>query len=347
MGNKIDSHKTALKEKQRKENILWRTLLECLSEIAELNPWDKIPCKVPFAYIPESNDQMIFFSCVQEADDSKGFLVYPSPRDYQYGTLSQESEKEETRQFIEMENYGVFFTKKDDVPEEIQAIYTQLAVDFGDGLWPWVSHKRHGYWSQTPHEQELAFVVDCLDNLHMQLLALQEIDAIPDYENGEMLLRYYSAEDDLWYNVIAPFAIPPEVISTLMMTEDSPLMEELSQLPVSTSVPRMEFDFGWLDEPVQDEENDIPYFPLHVVVTDRQADKQLSLYHCKPEDFIGCALTALSEVFRKHGIPETLYVCRDESYDLFEDLTQKLGIQLKRVKHLPSAERILRALDAV
>ena len=44
---------------------------------------------------------------------------------------------------------------------------------------------------------------------------------------------------------------------------------------------------------------------------------------------------------------ETLYVCRDESYDLLEDLTRKLGIHLKRVKHLPAAERVLRSLDAV
>ena len=45
--------------------------------------------------------------------------------------------------------------------------------------------------------------------------------------------------------------------------------------------------------------------------------------------------------------PSTLYLCRDESYDLFEDLAQKLGVKIKRVKRLPAAERILRDLGAV
>lgn len=347
MSNKIDVRKAALKDKHRKENALWRVLLACLSDIAKMEPWDKLTHEIPLAYIPKSDDQMIFFSCVRESEHSMGIFIYPTPRDYQYGTLAQENDREEARQFIEMECFTAAFTTKDEVPEKVLRVYQRLAVDFGDGLWPWVSHKRYGYLDETPHADDLAFALDALGNFHMQLCALKETNAVPDYDKGEMLLRYYSPEDDLWYNVIAPFALPPEVSSAFITLKDSPLILELSQLPASTDIPRMELDYGWLDEPVQDKANDVPYFPMHLVVSDRLNDQQLSLYHCRPEDFIGCALTALADALRKHGLPETLYVCRDESYDLLEDLTRKLGIHLKRVKHLPAAERVLRSLDAV
>ena len=73
----------------------------------------------------------------------------------------------------------------------------------------------------------------------------------------------------------------------------------------------------------------------------------LCLYRCRPEELMNCAFTAWREVVEEHGIPSTLYLCRDESYDLFEDLAQKLGVKIKRVKRLPAAERILRDLGAV
>lgn len=89
------------------------------------------------------------------------------------------------------------------------------------------------------------------------------------------------------------------------------------------------------------------YFPFEVFLTDRETGEVLRLYRCSPEEMMECAFTAWRDVVKKHGIPKTPYACRYDRYDLFEDLAQKLGVKLKRVKRLPAAEGVLRDLGAV
>ena len=347
MGKTIDFQKAARKEKQKQENSLWRTLLDCLSAITAMHPWTQVDAGAPFAYIPEDGEQLILFHCVQDAPDSMGILVFPSPKDYPTDSGEKTTAREDARAFIEMEQYSVFLTRREEVPDEMQKIYRRLALDCKDGLWPWVIHKRRGYLGRVPEGDDLAFLLDCLGNFHMELKALEAGSSKPDFANGEMLLRYYSPDDKLWMNMIAPFFLPQELRHPTIFREDSPKLQELRTLPAADTVRRVEFDFGWLEEPVQDKADDEPYFPAQVVLTDRQTGEVLCLYHCSPDDLMDCAFTSWSEVLHAHGLPETLYVCRNDSYDLFEDLAQKLGVKLKRVKHLPAAERVLRHLGAV
>lgn len=347
MGKTIDFQKAARKEKQKQENGLWRTLLDCLSAITEMHPWKQLDAGAPFAYIPEDGERVILFHCVQDAPDSMGIVVFPSPGDYPAHAGEKTTAREDARAFIEMEQYSVFLTRRKEVPEEMWNVYRRLAVDYKDGLWPWAIHKRRGYLGRVPEGEALAFLLDCLGNFHMELKALQAGHTKPDFANGEMLLRYYSPADKLWMNVIAPFSLPEELSHPIIFREDSAKLRELRALPAADTVRRVEFDFGWLDEPVQDKPGDEPYFPAQVVLTDRQTGEVLCLYHCRPDDLMDCAFTAWSEVLHARGLPGTLYVCRNDSYDLFEDFAQKLGVKLKRVKRLPAAEKILRNLGAV
>ena len=339
MGKPIDFQKAARKEKQKQENGLWRTLLDCLSAITEMHPWKQLDAGAPFAYIPEDGERVILFHCVQDAPDSMGIVVFPRPviirpmperkplpgrrtRFHRNGTVQRVSDPPGRNAGRNVES----------IPPACGGLQG-WAVALGDS-------QARGYLGRVPEGEALAFLLDCLGNFHMELKALQAGHIKPDFANGEMLLRYYSPADKLWMNVIAPFSLPEELPHPIIFREDSAKLRELRALPAANTVRRVEFDFGWLDEPVQDNPGDEPYFPVQVVLTDRQTDEVLCLYHCRPDDLMDCAFTAWSEVIHTHGLPETLYVCRNDSYDLFEDLTQKLGVNLKRVKRLPAAERV-------
>lgn len=347
MGKKLDFQKEAKREQKKREEQLWRTLLDCLAAITRMNPWDQLDSADPLAFIPKSNDRMVFFSCIQDAEDDVGIMVFPSTQDYRFSCCGEITARQAARNYIEMENYGVFFTPKEDVPEEMRKIYRRLALDFGDGLWPWVIHKRRGYVGAVPAGESLAFLLDCLGNFHMQLQALKAAKSAPDFKNGGMMLRFYSPERKLWLNVEAPFELPPEETHTVVLREESPKLRELKSLENSALARKVEFEFGWAELPAQGSTDEEPYYPMQVIFTDRESGQLLSLYQCRPENIVDCAFTAWSEVLHQYGIPEFLYVSRGESYDLFEDFASKLGVKIKQVKRLPAAQRILRDQGAV
>ena len=347
MGKRIDSQKLRRREQRRNENGGWRTLLACAAEIASMDPWERLGSGDLIAYIPQSGDRMIFFSCVLDMDDSFGIMVFPSPADYRRTNGQSASARQETRDYIEMTAYSVNFTRKEDVPPENLQLYKRLSVDFGDGMWPWAACKPCGYTGRMPRGEEVFDLLDCLGNFHMALKALETGLRQPDFANGEMLLRYYSPERKLWQNVIAPFDLPPFERSPLEMRADSPKLKALRALPTAQEVRRVELDFGWLPELHQENARDEPFYPLVVALADRETGRELSCHTCRPEEMMDCILTAWAVALRENGIPQTLYVSRDETAALLADFAQKLGVKLKRVKRLPAAGRALRDAGAV
>lgn len=347
MGKKIDFEKAAKKQRQKKEDALWSELLKCVSSIAKMHPWNQVDSSAPFAYIPTSTEDIIFFSCVQDANNSVGLMVFPSAQDYKSILSQKMTAREEGRRFIEMENYSIYFSHAEEVPLEMQHIYRRLSLNFPDGLCPWIIHKRRGELGMPLEASELPFLLDCMGNFHMMIRSLTEGKLTPNFESGNMLLRSYSPKDKLWMNAVMPLCDLSNTSNPILIKEDSPKLQHLQTLSASNTLRRVEFDFGWLDEPVLDQPKTPPFFPMQVIFTDRQTGAVLSLYECHPKDFMDCAFTAWSEVIQKHGIPETLYLCRDESLDLFQDFTKKLGVKIKHVKRLPATERIMRDLGTV
>ena len=214
-------------------------------------------------------------------------------------------------------------------------------------MWPGAACKPCGYTGRMPRGEEVFDLLDCLGNFHMALKALETGLRQPDFANGEMLLRYYSPERKLWQNVIAPFDLPPFERSPLEMRADSPKLKALRALPTAQEVRRVELDFGWLPELHQENARDEPFYPLVVALADRETGRELSCHTCRPEEMMDCILTAWAVALRENGIPQTLYVSRDETAALLADFAQKLGVKLKRVKRLPAAGRALRDAGAV
>lgn len=350
MDNTIDFQKAARKNRKSKlDKELWLSLLACLSDVTQEDPWDLLEFGAPAAFIPQSADQMIFFNCmVDEETELFSILVSPSARDYNLLTAEgPHSFRQEMRRYIEQESFTVLFCPKELVPDDLCRIYRQLSLDFGDGPWPCIHYKRAGYTSQLPQRDQLAFLLDCMGNFVMLLRAAKTFENKPDFENGEMLLRFYSPEQQLWLNAAVPFSMPPTFFPSLLLQEDSPLLKELKGLSPSDSVRKMEFELGWITDPTVEKPRETPFFPQLVVLTDRETGDILWVSQCRKEEYLGCALDAWTNALKQYGIPKMLYVSRDESYDLFEDMAPKLGIKLKRVKRLPAAERFLREMDEV
>lgn len=347
MGKAVKFKKSVGQKKKKRDDDVWRGLLPCLMDVVDQKPWDVLDFTDPVAWISEDYERMVFFMCIDDGQDPMSILIFPSYEDYQRMMEEQETIRQEMRCMIELTCYGIAFCFKEELTDEMLEIYRRLSVDFGDGLWPEFSYKRWGYAEELPRGEELLFLMECLGNFCMELRALREFKSRPDFDSGKMLVRYYDADEKLWMNAEAPFVKPPEQRRVVSVDETSPALQALKELPRSTSARKMEFEIGWRKKKEQQKAKDTPYYPVQIILTNRETGEALALPCCQPEDKLQCVFYTWEEVLQKYGRPEALYVCRNETYDLIESLAQNLGIKIKYVKRLPAAERILRKLGGV
>lgn len=104
MAKKKSSRKKARNQREIDNRRDWHALLQCITVIAQMDPWDMLAPDDTCACLTADGSQMIFFSCVK--DDEQGLIVFPSVREYRRASVEPGSTAEELRNFIESENYS-------------------------------------------------------------------------------------------------------------------------------------------------------------------------------------------------------------------------------------------------
>ena len=328
---------------QQKDLRVWRTVMEALHAIQNLEPWTFLWPEDTFLYLPKAEDRSIFFRWVFAAPNEVVLTVYPSLLSYRKSLETPQTYRESTRNFIESSYFEIYQTKAEDIPAALRSVYRELGVDHGDGLWPFVTHKRWGYDEALPRGRHLLLLENALGNLFMQLRAVEAKPGSVDFTKGEMCVRFYSPDQGMWVNAAMPYALPPKDPPFLQLNQDSThVTQPLLDLPRSQTLEQVDFDFGWLDDSDRKKMEEPRYFPMITVFTDHKTGNPLLTYRCHPDELIECAFHQWEALIQQHGRPETLYVARDETFGLFNDFAQHIGVTCRQVEHLPTTEEYFR-----
>ena len=127
---------------QQKDLRVWRTVMEALHAIQNLEPWTFLGPEDTFLYLPKAEDRSIFFRWVFAAPNEVVLTVYPTLPAYRKSLETPQTYRESTRNFIESSYFEIYQTKAEDIPAALRSVYRELGVDYGDGLWPFVTYKR-------------------------------------------------------------------------------------------------------------------------------------------------------------------------------------------------------------
>lgn len=341
---KVNDRKLQMEQNKR----LWRELFELVGQIFALHPWEHFQSGNVFALAPGGNADAVFFDIEHDRLlHTRSLTIYPSRKDYvRFLNASQGSSREQARQQIEQARCTLFLGAREQLPEQMLSCIKKVGVTFGSGLWPWIEYKPHGCAPILPDETALRWILDMLGHFRMQLHAVVEQKQRIDFANGEMLLRVYNPSHKVWMNMTAPFVLPP-VQPPVPLCTDAAQLTALADCPRAEQVERIEFDYGWLTEPVCDQAGDIPYYPMLLVFTDRVSHQTLAHVRCHPDAFRAQVFSVWCDLLEQYGRPETLYVSREENMELFLDFANQTRIALKQVKRLPAAEKVLRDAQAI
>ena len=147
----------------------------------------------------------------------------------------------------------------------------------------------------------------------------------------------------MWVNAAMPYNLPPKDPPFLQLNQDSAhVTQPLLDLPRSQTLQQVDFDFGWLDDSDRKKMEEPRYFPMITVFTDHKTGNPLLTYRCHPDELIECAFHQWEALIQQHGRPETLYVARDETFGLFNDFAQHIGVTCRQVEHLPTTVEYFR-----
>ena len=92
MAKKKSSRKKARNQREIDNRRDWHALLQCITVIAQMDPWDMLAEDDTCACLTADGSQMIFFSCVK--DDEQGLIVFPSVREYRRASVEPGSTAE-------------------------------------------------------------------------------------------------------------------------------------------------------------------------------------------------------------------------------------------------------------
>lgn len=335
-------------KKSRKPSSLvgsaaFRKLYDAALHILTLQPWNYFTAGDFFIQYPKNSERMILACTVNSSAEGFGVLVYPNPAFCPDSVLSSDAFDISEREYIESEEYVLFFDAWSELPASAQKLLTSIGVTpTKSALYPWFSHKTFGHPGADLLPVDYPIFSDILGNLIMQYRSVLEQGLAIDFAAGQSLVRVYDPKAGLWYNFASKIDFAPKTPVSITMRDDSPKLAALRKCPVCTEITRVEFDFGWDSEPVVDKESNIPYYKMYVLFADRVSGKRLTYYSCHPDEFMDAAFTAWAELIQQYGKPQTLYLSMSESVGLFQDFADKISVKVKIVKHLPAVQRLFR-----
>ena len=183
---------------------------------------------------------------------------------------------------------------------------------------------------RPPGRRELESICAALSELIMMLKAIASQPPNRFFENGATLVRSYDPSVGLWHNMTTDLFGQMDLRAPREVNEGSALWMELKGLRPG-DMKGLELDYGWLAR--EDEEG----FDCAVTAVDRNDPYRSRNDLYDADDAVSGIIQTFLNAAREFGLPKKLYVCRDETEDIFSDIARITGVELKRVKRLPNA----------
>ena len=184
--------------------------------------------------------------------------------------------------------------------------------------------------SRLPDRRELERICVVMNELIMMLKAIASQPPNRFFENGATLVRSYDPSVGLWHNMTTDLFGQMDIRAPREVNEGTKLWMELKRLRPG-DMKGLELDYGWLAR--EDEEG----FGCAVTAVGRNDPYRSRNDLYDADDAVSGIIQTFLNAAREFGLPKKLYVCRDETEDIFSDIARITGVELKRVKRLPNA----------
>lgn len=217
------------------------------------------------------------------------------------------------------------FENREFIEDEDYQILRKLGLRFrGKNAWPLFRSYQPGYVPWYVTDDEARFLTLALEQ------AIQVCRQY--YENPEVLkppmmtqLLVRVLDGDTWHDEwLEPWDLEEKEVTGRFVKE-----EDLEEILKFSHKGVLEVDYYFYPEPVQEETDQRPYFPHTILWADHESGLLLNTTLSEPNEWVPSLLKSFQEVTESRGsLPHKIQVQKVEIYDLMENITSKLDIEL-------------------
>jgi len=231
-----------------------------------------------------------------------------------------------------------FEDRKDLRKPDLQVI-KELGLKFrGRNAWPLFRSYRPGFHPWYLTDREAVYLTLALEQAREVALRFKEDpEMLTPSEKNRYLVRVPEKGERGWRWRDEWLEPPPEREEPAVEPPDEGLLDEIRKAaPARRGI--WEVDLFYLPSAVKEGER--PYYPQMLLWVDHHSGFILGFELAKPGEYgLKFAEKFAQLVENLQLLPQEIWVCREEAFELLEPLADGLGIGLKWVNRLPAVER--------
>ncbi|GIP35133.1 plasmid pRiA4b ORF-3 family protein [Paenibacillus sp. J2TS4] len=327
------------------EAALWHKLFSLAAQFNKLQPWMWMSDIDLFAVADEKSGEVGYCSVLGEGQELFGLAVYKGEEGLRALLQIMSGElKEADAAFVQKSLLLSFEDRKDLSADEYELIQLTGMKFRGRKAWPSFRSYEPGYYPWHLSEAEADFLIRVLEQA---LIVLERVRKEPHILNSGDDSRIFTRSStiegdrtlwkDSWLNIEPPASSSQVCESVISDIQQAQIKKNYKQ---DSAV--WEYGLFYGPTPVQEEEDERPYYPRFHMCLDQRSGQVLTYDLVGPEDDLNHHLQhhLVSSVEAVGSIPSRIWVENDQAYGVLLKLCQRLGIQLERVNKLPVMEHV-------
>jgi hypothetical protein len=325
----------------------WENLYRTAIDFWRIQPWQWINDTDLFG-VKNPEDGEIGYCCVVGAlGEFLGLVVYLGTEGLESYLKIQGSESPEEDDLSTGKCLTASLEDRKTLQKPDLEVIKRLGLRFrGTKSWPLFRSYEPGYYPWYLNQRQVRFLTHALTQAADVTLRIKQSRVLlSGSEDGRYLVRVAEQNGpelqwrDEW---LAPASLEGTKCGV-------PVPDELRLQRIKKRDVRQagiwEIDFSLVPMPIQ--EGHRPFYPLCLLIVDQSSGFVLRS-HLESKDLHGPEfqnqmLSAIEEISL---LPQEIWVKRDEVFQLFEPLTSRLGLKMKRVKRLKEVELARRSMES-
>ncbi|WP_167751311.1 plasmid pRiA4b ORF-3 family protein [Lentibacillus salicampi] len=323
----------------------WYDVLSKAKEFQKLKPWDTLFDEHIFAVMDPVTQERLYCSVLGGAGEVFGLAVYIGDTGYRSLMNTLTTEEPDFQSVINQRSILLSYEDREDLEKEDYALIKSYDIPFrGRKSWPSFRSNKPGLYPWFMDDDEARLMLLGLERsievYHEVMNGLELPDMLFD---EEMLVKVPREQNSgvVFDNQIVELEDREQELPNVTLAV-SELDLKRMQKPKETLPATIEFSLEYMEMPVQNEENERPFFPLLVLAVEQT--QGLAIYHnmltaaSNPASLIQSELLKVFESM--NGIPGNIMVNHKTAHFL-APLIDKLNLNVEVEEDLPVIRQVM------
>lgn len=310
----------------------WRKIYLYANRIAELDPWSCLSETDTFVLIPKGKRAEHYYCFLQESCDRRAIAFYDRGLHYMEAKERLHGTNSKQEPVFWLQDAVIFILgDREDVSKENYALIKALDIKCrGRGAWPFFEEYRVGYAPRSVPDNLLDTLLDDLGNLWVMTRMVLSGTVQVDFPKGEIMLRYHSPADDLFYSKAHRLTLPSITKKLTVTMDDNEWLRRLRHKPSQGTIA---LDWSYLPTTmIAGKEKLVPRLLL-AVDTKTGVILKSGMLPPAPSN-LDLLFDFLNDLMIDLWKPAAIEVCDREIESYISDLCQRANIRLVYRKHL-------------